>query len=66
MLVLTRKVDQGIVITTSQGDIVVKVLKVMKSQVKLGISAPREVSIMREEIELSEDPPETVPPPIGV
>jgi carbon storage regulator len=47
MLVLSRKTDQAIVI---QGGIVVKILEVSGERVKLGISAPREVSILREEL----------------
>jgi len=47
MLVLSRKVDQAVVI---QGGIVVKILEVSGDRVKLGISAPREVSILREEL----------------
>lgn len=49
MLALTRKVDQGIVIN---GNIEIKVLDVQDGKVKLGISAPKEVSIHREEIYL--------------
>ena len=47
MLVLTRKVDQGIVIS---GNIRVLVLGVERGRVKIGISAPREVTVMREEL----------------
>lgn len=47
MLVLSRKVDQAIVI---QGGIVVKILEVSGDRVKLGVSAPREISILREEL----------------
>jgi len=47
MLVLTRKVDQGIMI----GDnIRVIVVDVRGDQVKLGIEAPREVVVHREEV----------------
>lgn len=47
MLILTRKVDQGIVI---QGNIVVTVLRVERDRVKLGISAPEEITVLREEL----------------
>lgn len=47
MLVLTRKPDQSIVIN---GDIVVTVLAVDGDRVKLGIRAPADVSILREEV----------------
>jgi len=47
MLILTRKVDQAIVI---QGNIVVTVLRVERDRVKLGISAPEEITVLREEL----------------
>ncbi|MEA3371919.1 MAG: carbon storage regulator CsrA [Campylobacterota bacterium] len=47
MLVLARKLDESIVI----GDnITVKVISVEKGVVKLGIDAPSEVSIVRNEL----------------
>ena len=46
MLILTRKVDQTIVI---QGNILVTVLRVERDRVKLGISAPVEITVLREE-----------------
>jgi carbon storage regulator len=47
MLVLTRKVDESIVIGDS---IVITVLAVEGEQVKIGISAPRDVPILRHEV----------------
>ena len=47
MLVLTRKIDESIIIGN---DIVVKVVSIAGSQVHIGISAPREVPIYRQEI----------------
>ncbi len=47
MLVLTRKTDQEIVISDS---IRVKVLEVRGNQVRLGIVAPKEVSVRRTEV----------------
>lgn len=47
MLVLTRKVHQSILI---RDDIVVEVLGVDRGRVKLGVSAPRDVTILREEL----------------
>ncbi len=47
MLVLSRKISEKIVIST---DIVVTVLNVDGDQVKLGIEAPREISIHRQEV----------------
>jgi len=47
MLVLARKIDESIVI----GDnIVVKVVSVENGVVKLGIDAPKEISIIRNEL----------------
>ncbi len=47
MLVLARKVDESIVIGD---DIEVRVLMVRGDQVRLGISAPRAVSVHRAEV----------------
>jgi carbon storage regulator len=47
MLVLTRRANQSIVIGH---DIVVTVLEIRGDQVRLGIRAPREVSVHREEV----------------
>jgi len=47
MLVLARKVDESIVIGE---DIVIKVVSVDNGVVKLGIDAPRDVSIFRNEL----------------
>lgn len=49
MLALTRKKDEAIII---DGNIEVKILDVVGDKVKLGISAPKEVSIYREEVYL--------------
>lgn len=47
MLVLVRKCDESIVI---RGDIVVTVLGVDGDRVKLGINAPREIAVLRQEL----------------
>jgi carbon storage regulator len=47
MLILVRKVQQGIWI---EGNIWVKVLSVDRDRVKLGITAPDEVKVMRQEL----------------
>jgi carbon storage regulator len=47
MLVLTRRVDESIAIGDS---IVLTVLAIEGERVKLGISAPREVLILRQEV----------------
>ncbi len=47
MLVLARKLDESIVI----GDnITVKIISIEKGVVKLGIEAPKEISIIRNEL----------------
>jgi carbon storage regulator len=47
LLILTRKIDQSIII---QGNITVMVLGVERDRVKLGIAAPEEVTVLREEL----------------
>lgn len=47
MLILTRRPGESI---TIGDDIVVTVVEVSGSQVRVGISAPREVRVLREEI----------------
>jgi carbon storage regulator len=47
MLILVRKVQQGIWI---EGDIWVRVLSVDRDRVKLGITAPSDIKVMREEL----------------
>ena len=48
MLVLTRKVDESVVIADS---IVITILSIEGDKVKLGIEAPREVPILRKELQ---------------
>jgi len=47
MLILTRKVEQGIVINR---DVLVRVLSIDGERVKLGVEAPRSISVLREEL----------------
>lgn len=47
MLVLSRKLDQAIKIGSN---ITIKVIEIKGNQIKLGIEAPDEISILREEI----------------
>ncbi len=47
MLVLTRKASQSIMIGN---EIVVSVLAIMGEKVRIGIEAPREVPVFREEV----------------
>jgi carbon storage regulator CsrA len=56
MLILTRKVDQGIVIS---GNILVRVLGVERDRVKIGISAPGEITVLRQEIWRDQEPGQT-------
>ena len=51
MLVLTRKPNQAIVIGD---DIRIVVVSVDRDQVRLGIEAPKEVPVMREEVAVRE------------
>jgi carbon storage regulator len=48
MLVLTRKVDEGVVLS---GNIRVQVLAIKRGRVKIGISAPSDVEVLREELQ---------------
>lgn len=54
MLILVRKVQQGIWI---EGDIWVRVLSVERDRVKLGITAPGDVKVMRQELFSDEEKP---------
>ena len=47
MLILSRKINESIII---DGRIVVKVLRIEKDTVKLGIQAPTELPVHREEV----------------
>lgn len=57
MLVLTRKKDDAIVIG---GNIEVKVLQVSGNRIRLGISAPNDVSIVRSELRQFGEPTELI------
>jgi len=47
MLVLSRKLNESIVIGD---DVVVKVISIERGVIKLGIDAPREITIIRNEL----------------
>jgi carbon storage regulator len=52
MLVLSRKLGEKIILN---GNMIVTVVKIDRNQVRLGIEAPPEVAILREEIALASD-----------
>jgi carbon storage regulator len=52
LLILTRKIDQSIII---QGNITIMVLGVERDRVKLGIAAPADVAVLREELVTADD-----------
>ena len=58
MLILTRKIDQAIVI---QGDIKIMVLGVERDRVKIGIDAPANVTVLREELMNQQELPAPTP-----
>ncbi|HBT48392.1 MAG: Carbon storage regulator (Could also regulate swarming and quorum sensing) [Caldanaerobacter subterraneus] len=47
MLILTRKVGQSIIIGE---DVEVKIVSIEEGKVKLGITAPKEVTVLRKEL----------------
>jgi len=51
MLILTRRTTETINITADGKNISVTVLGVNGNQVRLGINAPRDVKVLREEVE---------------
>ena len=59
MLILTRKIDQSIII---QGNITVMVLGVERDRVKIGIAAPENVTVLREELVDSANAPQPLRP----
>ncbi|AMV21398.1 carbon storage regulator CsrA [Planctomyces sp. SH-PL14] len=64
MLVLSRKKNESIVINEN---IVITVVEVRGDKVRLGIQAPRDVSIHRNEVyEAMKHEPSTAPPPDNV
>lgn len=59
MLILTRKIDQAIII---QGNITVMVLGVERDRVKIGIAAPMDVTVLREELVDAANAPQPLRP----
>ena len=62
MLILTRKVGETVVIGK---EVSITVLRVKGNQVRLGVNAPKEVSVQREEI-IKRDPGAAATPPASV
>ena len=50
MLVLSRKLGEKIVIQNGDDTVVVTVVKIDRNQIRLGIEAPMDVRVYREEI----------------
>jgi carbon storage regulator len=59
MLVLRRKIGESLVIA---GVVIVTVLEVEGERVKLGITAPPDVSIVRQELLRASSPQRKIPP----
>lgn len=58
MLVLSRKLGEKIVIN---GNIVLTVVKIDRNQIRLGVEAPKDVPVYREEIAPMAGSPRSVP-----
>jgi carbon storage regulator len=54
MLVLTRKLGESLVIAE---DITVTVIQIASGQIRLGVEAPRQVRVLRQELSGSSPPP---------
>ena len=60
MLILSRRIGESIIIGNGENKIVVKFLKIQGKNAKLGIEAPKSVTVHREEIyRLIQTEPET-------
>lgn len=51
MLVLTRKIGESIIVTVGGVEIKIKLVKTSKGNAKIGIDAPNEAVIAREEVQ---------------
>ncbi|MCL1789555.1 MAG: carbon storage regulator [Oscillospiraceae bacterium] len=54
MLVITRKLNESIIIQAGDTKIEIAVLDTAKDKVKIGVNAPREVEIVRKELIIAE------------
>jgi len=53
MLVLTRKKNERIIITTADGQVIyLVVVEILSEKVRIGIEAPKDIRINREEVQL--------------
>jgi carbon storage regulator len=50
MLILTRKLNEAIIIGDEKTPITIRVISITRGQVRLGIDAPKNVPVHREEI----------------
>jgi len=50
MLVLSRKKDEQLIIQLGGQIVVVRILEVLRDRVRIGIVAPREIAVHREEV----------------
>ena len=63
MLVLSRREGERIVLNTRDGEIIILVTKVKGKSAKLGIEAPTEVRILREELREAAKPEDVADSP---
>ena len=50
MLVLSRGVDEDILIGTGENTVVIRVLQIRGDKIRIGIEAPKEVPVFRREV----------------
>ena len=51
MLVLTRKTSQSIVLTCEESEVRLKIIRIGRDKVSLGVEAPPNVKILRSELQ---------------
>jgi carbon storage regulator CsrA len=51
MLVLTRKTNQSIVLTCDESEVRLKIIRVGRDKVSLGVEAPLSVKVLRSELQ---------------
>ncbi|MCL1903088.1 MAG: carbon storage regulator [Oscillospiraceae bacterium] len=54
MLVITRKLNESIIVQAGETKIEIAVLDLAKDKAKIGVNAPREVKIIRKELIIAE------------